>query len=189
MDPRRVLTRFDRTYATWRASLAGQSEEGFDRKRAAGGWTLGQVCDHVTATSQAFLDGAEALLRGEGEKRGRSLLVTVMTGIGSFPPFRFKVPPDLPDALQRLADPDPLTKARALERFSALERRTHALCEVIAAAPRELRSQHPAAGWVNAREWYQLSEMHLRHHLRQLHRIEKELQVGATTGSGPSGRR
>ncbi|MHC4493171.1 MAG: DUF1569 domain-containing protein, partial [Planctomycetota bacterium] len=88
-----------------------------------------------------------------------------------FPPFRLKVPSNLPDHLKRASDPDSPPKAEALERFATVARRTRDLCDAVAAAPRGLRSKHPAVGWVNARQWYQLSEMHMRHHLRQLRRI------------------
>ena len=165
-----MLAKTEKTYAVWREVLEGRGEQDYGRAPAAGGWTLGQLCDHVTLVSSAFLDAVEALTRGEGEERRGSFLAAAMCAVGSFPPFRLKVPPNLPDEVKRAADPDPLPRADALERFDAVARRTRELCDAVAAAPRRLRSEHPAAGWVNARQWYQLSEMHMRHHLRQLKR-------------------
>ena len=46
---------------------------------------------------------------------------------------------------------------------------------LIAAADPKLRKRHPVAGFLNAQQWYAFSEMHMRHHLRQLKRIEKQL--------------
>ncbi|MHC4931015.1 MAG: DinB family protein [Planctomycetota bacterium] len=174
MDSRKVLTGFEKTHATWRAALERGDEESYGAEQGAGGWTLGQICDHVAGTSQAFLDGAELLARGEGEERGGGMFAFLMCEvINGFPPFRFKVPPNLPASYARVAAPESISKAEALERLDAVARRTREMCDAVAAAPKNFRSKHPAAGWLNARQWYQMSEMHMRHHLRQLRRIEK----------------
>jgi hypothetical protein len=174
MNARKVLKGFEKTYATWRAALVRGDEERFGAKPAAGGWSLGQVCDHVTATSEAFLDGAETLAHGEGEERGGGMFAFIMCEVvNRFPPFRFKVPPNLPASYGRLATPDSISRAEALERFEAVAGRTRELQDTIASSSTKIRLKHPAAGWFNARQWYQLSEMHMRHHLRQLRRIEK----------------
>ncbi len=172
MDPRKLLAKTEKTLAVWQDALERSDDRAFDSAPDGGGWTLGQVCDHVTVVSLAFLDAVAALTRGEGEERGGSLMATVMCGIvGSFPPVRLKVPSNLPDEVKRAAAPDSLPKAEALKRFALVARRTRDLCDAVAAAPRGLRSQHPVLGWINARQWYQLSEMHMRHHLRQLRRL------------------
>ncbi|MHC4342756.1 MAG: DUF1569 domain-containing protein, partial [Planctomycetota bacterium] len=122
------------------------------------------------------LDGAETIATGEGEQRGGGMFTFIMCDVvKSFPPFRFKVPPNLPASYEKIATPESVTKGEALEHFEAVARRTRDMCDAIASAPEKLRSKHPAAGWCNARQWYQLSEMHMRHHLRQLRRIEKAL--------------
>lgn len=178
MDVRKVLAKIEKTEAAWNEALQRRTEDCFAKPRGDGEWTLGQACDHVTAVSMGFLDAAEALTRGEGEERRAGLMTTMMVGMGSLPPARFKVPPNLPPEFAKFAHPDPLTKAEALERFATVADRHKSLYEAVAAAPPRLRSKHPAAGWVNAAQWYKLSEMHMRHHLRQLRRIEKELDAG-----------
>jgi hypothetical protein len=172
MDPRKVLDKTEKTYAIWRNATESRDEQDFARAPDDGGWSLGQLCDHVSLVSSAFLDAAKALARGEGEERGGSFLAAVMCGVfRSFPPVRLKVPTNLPDEVKRAAAPDSLAKADALERLATVMQRTRILCDAVAAAPRGLRSEHPVLGWINARQWYQLSEMHMRHHLRQLRRL------------------
>ena len=122
-----------------------------------------------------FLDSASALTKGEGKERPGTLFQKIVFGIGSLPPGRFKVPKNLPKPFSRLAEPGALTRAESLRKFEEIGRRTHDLFAAVEAAPLGLRSKHPAAGWLNAAQWYQISEMHMRHHLRQLHRIEKNL--------------
>ena len=44
---------------------------------------------------------------------------------------------------------------------------------VAADAEPGLRRPHFALGFMNARQWYAFQEMHLRHHLRQLARLDR----------------
>jgi hypothetical protein len=37
------------------------------------------------------------------------------------------------------------------------------------------KTAHPAFGFLNAREWFHLIEMHFRHHLRQKKRLDRFL--------------
>jgi len=176
MDMQRVLQKLEKTSGAWRAVLERHTDECFSKERASGEWTLGQACDHVTGASLAFLDGAEALTRGEGKEGRAGLLPAFMIGVvGSLPPGRFKVPPNLPPEFAKFGTPEPMTKTEAIKRFEEVERRHRALLGPVAAASPKLRSKHPAAGWLNASQWYKLSEMHMRHHLRQLRRIERDL--------------
>ena len=38
------------------------------------------------------------------------------------------------------------------------------------------KTQHPGLGFLDALEWYQYTEMHMRHHIRQKDRILKSWQ-------------
>lgn len=178
MDMQRVFQKFEKTSGAWREVLSRRTDECFSKQRAHGQWTLGQACDHVTSVSLKFLEGAEALARGEGKEGRAALLPKFMIDvIGSLPPGRFKVPPNLPAEFAKFATPGPLTKEQATARFLEVERRHRELLDPVAAASPKICSKHPAAGWLNAGQWYKLSEMHMRHHLRQLRRIEKDLDA------------
>ncbi|MEE8106059.1 MAG: DinB family protein [Planctomycetota bacterium] len=176
MDMQRVLHKFETTSGTWRQALARRTDECFSKERADGEWTLGQACDHVTSVSLKFLEGAEALARGEGQPGRTGLMPKIMINlVGSLPPGRFKVPNNLPPEFATFATPNPITKTEAIARFEEVERRHRELLDPVSAASPKTCSKHPAAGWLNAGQWYKLSEMHMRHHLRQLRRIEKDL--------------
>jgi hypothetical protein len=176
MGPEAVRAKTERTCAIWTGVLEHLGPDAFERSTTVSGWTLGQVCDHVLTISDLFLDGAEALARNRGESRPGSFFGRFICVVGSFPPIRIKPPADLPIEFRCAAQPDSIAKEVSLERLAGVAARTNELCEAVAAAATSLRSKHPAAGWINARQWYQLSEMHMRHHLRQLRRIEKALR-------------
>ncbi len=171
MTTEKILRKHAKTYASWKAALEGTDGDAFSRDPGDGTWALGRICDHVLEAARVFLDQSEALTRGTGTERGAGMFAAIMLTIGSMPPGRFKVP-DLPPALARLGAPQAMTKDEALQGFVALDARMQALAPAVAAAPKRLRSKHPVAGWFNAPGWMQLSEMHTRHHLRQLKRIQ-----------------
>jgi len=172
----RTLRKHAATYSEWKKTLEGTDGDVFGRDPGERAWKLGEVCDHVLETSRAFLDQAEALARGaRGEERRGGVFAAIMSTVGTLPPMRVKVP-TLPPELSRIAQPEGLGKEEALRGFAALDERTRALAPEVAAAPRRLRAKHPVLGWFNAAGWFQLSEMHLRHHLRQLRRMRKALE-------------
>lgn len=174
MKPARVLTKFEKTFATWESALRSRPDEAFARKLDASAWTLGEVCDHVAFVSEFFLREIDPLAAGKGQHEKVSMAGRFIFLVGSFPPVRIKVP-ELPEGLERIARPEEIGKAEAERRFADIGSETRRLAAVAASADPKLRSRHPVAGFVNATQWYQLSEMHMRHHIRQLRRIQNEL--------------
>jgi len=176
MDAPGILAKFERTYATWREVIERTDAECFAKDLGAGQWTLGQACDHVTGVSLAFLEKAQAMANGEGEVHSGGLMPLIaFEWIGSLPPVRFKVPENLPPEYAHFARPESIDKGETIRRFEQVAEQQRALCQPVAATNPKMRMKHPAAGWLTAKQWYRGSEMHMRHHLRQLRRIEQKL--------------
>jgi hypothetical protein len=170
--PERSLAKFERTMADWYATLERIGEHQFTPAPEGDGWTAGQVCHHVALAGGKFLEQVRACANGEGETKGFQLLPALVTGIGSFPPARIRFPTDkAPPGWRKAGDPDPLTRTEALEQLARMEHAMHEHCAMAAAAGTHMRTKHFAAGWMHAAQWYQLVEMHTRHHLRQLRRL------------------
>jgi len=51
------------------------------------------------------------------------------------------------------------------------------ILQTVEQSPLESKTPHPAFGYLNAREWYQIIPMHFHHHLRQKSRLDKFLGV------------
>ena len=117
-----------------------------------------------------LLDNAVRCADGDGAKKRFSFLPWMITAMGSFPPTRIRLP-ELPAELRHMAEPEPMKKDAALARLDGTLEQMRAVLPAISAAPPGCRREHPAGGWPNARQWYQMNEMHLRHHLRQLARL------------------
>lgn len=167
MRPAKSLAKFEQTHTRWRAAVEAADEAEFARVPEGGGWSLGQLCDHVVSVATLMLDQVERCAFGRGKEHGFSLLPALVSALGSMPPVRVKVPP-MPTELAHIGAPKTLTRAEALARLSAVAERTRLLVDTAAQASPRQRTRHPVGGWLNARHWYQLHEIHLRHHLRQL---------------------
>ena len=171
--PTKVLTRHDATVARWRSILASQDETRFARTPPDGGWSLAQVCDHVAVASEIALDHVHCLVCGDGTCCGGKWMPAAILRIGTFMPVRYKVPEGLTGPYARMAMPEVIPIEAADARLRAIDERAHALHDKVLTSDRKQRIEHPTAGWLNAVQWYQLAEMHMRHHLRQAARIEK----------------
>lgn len=171
MNIDRSLARFERTLERWEQALASLDDAAFTRLPADGGWSVGQVCDHVAGAGQLILDQVQRCADGEAEVRGFQLKGALVALLGSIPPVRVKVP-DVP-LLETVARPANLARDAALGRLRALASRTRSMAEPARGASPRQRTRHPLAGYLNAGQWFQFNEMHLRHHLRQLARLRE----------------
>ncbi|MGY0039102.1 hypothetical protein [Pedobacter sp. NJ-S-72] len=108
------------------------------------------------------------LLEGEGMVKPTAFIVKMVLFFGSFPPkAKYKVPKVL------LGREKKITKTAAedfIERF--LEQLNIVYSQLHLADP-ALKTRHPRLGYLNAEQWFRFTEIHLKHHLKQLKRIEK----------------
>ena len=156
---------------TYIDKLDAYSEEQFLQKPSEHAWSLGQVYVHVLLASEHFfLKQADKCLnkdetkRGKGKNRNGKILFL----INGFPNIKFKmprsveVPPRPPENIDYVRG----KLAKAMELAKGIESRLDGY-------DKDERIKNPAFGYLNAKEWYRMAEMHFRHHLRQLKRTEK----------------
>ena len=171
--PQSILSDFEKTAEIWRSSLEHYSEEQFSRKPDGNGWSIGQVYNHLVGGTRRYqLRQIAACLDGKGTHNGEGKTISgmIVFALGRFLPARIKVPPS--DAYTP-KQPGGIQEIRA---------GLHHLIEAIREAGKALegateiqKTRHFILGALNAREWYQLTEMHFRHHLRQKGRLDQFL--------------
>jgi hypothetical protein len=168
-----ILSRFERTAAIWLASLDDYSEEKFARKPDADSWSIGQVYNHLVSGTRLYhlQQIAQCLESRETERKaGKKLPGKLTFLLGSFLPVRIKVPPS--DAYTPKQPASKEAMRTGLEKLMRMMRETE---QKLAGASEIPATNHPALGALNAREWFQLIEMHFRHHLRQKVRLDRWL--------------
>ncbi len=89
---------------------------------------------------------------------------------------------ELPDVLiegplTNATTPQPASKEALLQGLTDLKEKIKTLEIVIATSSYKGKTKHPGLHYFTAKEWLQFADMHLRHHLRQLKRIETFLDT------------
>jgi len=168
-----ILSQFEKTAGIWLASLSQYSEEQFVKKPDADSWSIGQVYNHLVAGTRLYhLQQIALCLDGKQiEKNVRKTIPGNLTFfLGSFPPMRIKVPTS--ETYTPKQPPNIETMKTGLEKLLKIMRETE---KKISGASEIPKTAHPAFGFLNAREWFHLIEMHFRHHLRQKKRLDRFL--------------
>jgi hypothetical protein len=159
----------------YKAALERYTPEQLQYKSAPDQWSIGQMYSHVImAALFFFIDNAEKCLKNHKTGTGdKTRMGKIMFLFGSFPPMRFKMPkriavePHQPKNLQEIRE----GLDNLLARMEEVKQRLDTDFDP------EKKRENPVFGWLNALEWWQLMEMHFRHHLRQKNRIDKAIRT------------
>jgi hypothetical protein len=168
-----ILFQFERTAAALLDSLKNYSEEQFAKKPDNDSWSMGQMYNHlVSGTARFPLQQIALCLDGKGSAThsGIKFPFKLFFLFGSMPPTRIKVPPS---DTYTPKQPENIEAMRVgLEQLIKIMREIE---PKIASSSSTHATAHPAFGYLTARQWFQLIEMHFRHHLQQKQRIENFL--------------
>ena len=166
-----LLRSFNQTIVTWRQGLERYSYQEIRTSPGVESWSIGQVVLHIIEESHWYLDQISKCLKSdENAEKGISPKIERWFEQHSFPNKRFKGPPDLPTPLQ------PASKEALLNQFDDLNNKIREVGKMISSCESKGRAKHPSNGYLNAKEWYQYTEMHMRHHLRQKERLDNFLR-------------
>ncbi|MFC3803516.1 DinB family protein [Cohnella sp. GCM10012308] len=182
MNTKETLREFEETVNGYIQELEGFSLEQLLWKPAEEAWSLGQMHMHLIRSAQfmhlrnvalCLSPGAET----EGSPAGKSEQGEALFRAGSFPPERIQVPPS-----PQYTPPQPESKEQIVDGLRDTVRRMAEIESAVAAAfdPNKDKTLalvqntviHPRLGGLNALEWFQLIEMHYRHHLLQKKRLD-----------------
>lgn len=177
MDTKETLRKFEVTVNGYIRDLEGFSLEQLLWKPAEEEWSLGQMHMHLIGSAQFMQLRNVALCLAPnddpaGSPAGKTMQAEEMFKAGSFPPERIQVPPS-----PQYTPPQPDSKEQIVAGLrDTVSRMTEIEPRVAAAkdAAFELAQNtvaHPRLGGLNALEWFQLVEMHYRHHLLQKKRL------------------
>ncbi|MBN3522885.1 DinB family protein [Paenibacillus apiarius] len=136
-------------------------------------WSLGQMYNHLIRSTLFMQLGAIAKCAEEESTEtaeGMSEHGQRIFQMGAFPPIKIKVP----DSPQH-TPPQPESKEQLAKGLNEVWEKTQSWATKLHEIPGTRKVMHPRLGYLNAPEWFQLTEMHLRHHLRQQETLEQEL--------------
>lgn len=180
MNTKAALQSFEQVQETYLRALDRFDLERLTRVTAEDDWSIGQMYMHLIQSALHMqLRNAElcgnpqeaAAAGGEGKTEDGQAVFA----LGSFPPIRIRVPAD-----KQVTPPQPESKRQIVEGFARVAERMRELEPTLDAIPPSRTVRHPRLGALNAKEWFCLVEMHFRHHLRQLERLEAQLAASRT---------
>jgi hypothetical protein len=170
-----VLSEFEKIANIWLDALNGYTEQQFALKPDAHSWSIGQVYYHLVKGTRAFhLQQIARCCEGKDVEtgKGKSIPGKLTYLLGSFPPMKITVPPS-----ESYTPKQPDSRESIRAELTALMATMREDEQKVAAAPEDQKTNHRGFGYLNAHEWYQLVEMHFRHHLRQKARIDAFLKT------------
>ena len=173
--PSENFSKFESLVQIWQNELNKYTEEQFLRKPNHDKWSIGQVYMHLFQSAKFFhiKQIEQCILRqgttinGAKTKKGK-----VVFALGMFLPIRVKVPPS-----PQYTPVQPKNKEDVSEKLNQIIIEMKNILQTVEQSPLESKTAHPAFGYLNAREWYQIIPMHFHHHLRQKTRLDKFLRV------------
>lgn len=161
-----------KTVAFYESELPKYSESDFAKKQTEEAWSIGQMYQHLVKGTMVFHAkfAEKALSTDENSGEGKTMPGKISYLIGGFPPIRIKVP-----ASTEYTPPQPKSRTAVEEDLENLKVQLKDLAEKIDTSNSKGKTKHPGFGYLTALEWFQMIEMHFKHHLRQKKRLDKFL--------------
>lgn len=170
MSPSEISKNLSNTFEIYLSSLPSYTHEAFDFKKEEDIWSLGQMYEHLyTSGIYFFLANINRCL----EKR-KGTLDAAPNKSGFFVLKNNEIPEGKYERPDTGRNPEPVSRGIQFYEKNLPQLLTEFLKkeDLVSNDSGEYRTEHPYFGFLNAREWYQSMEIHLRHHLRQKAELE-----------------
>lgn len=156
----------------WEEELNNYSDEEFGRITNVSQWTIGQLYQHLIIETRVLnLKNIKQSLSLQSEnKPSKNIFGRLLFLVKTIPPYKFKIRDVKSNAIQQPSNIEAVRfhlkqlKANIQEVAQSLKVTNNA------------KTLHPFLGYLNAYEWFELIEIHFRHHLRQKSKIDKALE-------------
>jgi hypothetical protein len=163
-----VFTSIHKISFSYKQKLANIPSENFQQDPGSGGWSYSEVYNHIFDLSILSLHELEKCLSGKGKKRSTPLITKLILFFGALPPaIRFKVPNLLASRVKKCS------KAEAETMITEFLVQLQPFGNKLEKANADIKTPHPKLGFLNGSQWLRFIEIHLKHHLKQLKRIDR----------------
>ncbi|RZL45986.1 MAG: hypothetical protein EOP00_16420 [Pedobacter sp.] len=167
MNTTKVYQSILRIVNAYQAKLDTKGEEDFILTPPIGGWSYSEVYSHIFDASLLSLIALNNCIKGEGEIKPTHFGTKVVLFFGALPPGKkYKVPKRLVDRVKKI---NLMAAQQFITDFELQLLKIHPLIDN---ANPKIKTKHPRLGYLNAKQWLRFIEIHLKHHLKQLKRIE-----------------
>lgn len=155
--------------------LHSTSESEFQRTPAPGVWSYAEVFAHIFRSNMLMRPIIEKCFNGQAIENSDSLKIPyrLVLFFRRYPPtMKFKVPPKLEHLVEKI------NKDQAQGLIDQFRKDLPELISMAEKASPNQKVKHPRMGLLNAEQWMMFTELHTKHHERQLKRVGKLLANG-----------
>jgi len=169
METNRVTTlleRFNDTIDQWIKAVDDYTLDMLHRQPQPGSWSLGQVYTHIIDDSNWYVEQMKAALATDADsEKEMDDRAKYMIKHNGFPDMLIEGPSTNKPIAQ------PQSKEALVQSLQTIKDEVNRLDLSHAVG----KTPHPGFLYLNALEWLQMMEMHMRHHFRQKNRIDSAL--------------
>lgn len=141
------------------------------RKPSPNSWSLGQVIMHLLADTNFYFEQIKICV-SSNDHTDRKAAEEAKTMF-----FKNSFPDEIIEgASSNSSVPQPGNKEQLMSSLKNLKNEFNVIDSMISKSLFHGKTKHPGLGYFNADEWFQFTEMHLRHHLKQKERIDSFLK-------------
>ena len=163
---------FNQTIDRWIKELKEYDFKQLCAKPSSNSWSMGQVGMHLIENTNYFIEQIKiCMATDDNANEEASPEAKQMFQNNDFPNEILEGPPS------NLKTPQPQSKEALLSGLKNLKNEIDSVAVLISASQFKGKTKHPGLNYFNASEWFQFSEMHFRHHLRQKKRIDEFLKM------------
>lgn len=170
MTAQEINAALHHTMTPYLEAIGTYTDEQFAHKEADDIWSLGELYEHLVLSANYFFlaNTMRSLDKRKGQEGGEmNAKADNAYKYNGFPPIKVKMP-----ASESTMKVEVKEKGSYVGSFSKIIADLDALTERVAEDDGTYKVNHSAFGWLNAEQWYQMLEIHHRHHLRQKAELE-----------------
>ncbi|MCJ0741711.1 DinB family protein [Pedobacter montanisoli] len=157
--------------AKYRAVLETLNPEQFTETPPLGGWSYAEVYNHIFDSSLLSMMAISNCIKGQGTKGSTPFKVKMVLLWGKFPSGKkIKAPERIESRVKKIS----IEAARQLITDFEIMFEKH--FSLIKTADPSVKVKHPVLNLLNARQWVRFIQIHLKHHLKQIERIENSFK-------------
>lgn len=168
MNTVKIISSIQQVVQNYKSRLASIDDSKFQQSREDGSWSYSEVYQHIFDLSILSLTELDKCLSGDGKSRKTHWIARLILYFGRFPPaMKFKVPKPLAPRVKKISS------AQASGMIDKFLKQLEPYGTKIVLSNPDVKTAHPRLGYLNATQWLRFIEIHLKHHLKQLDRIDK----------------
>ena len=163
---------FNQTIDIWIQALEQYSFTQLCTRPAVKSWSPGQLYLHLINDTHYYIEQIKTCITtNDNSMEKASPGATIMFCNNEFPDAIIEGHPD------NSLIPQPGSKEQLLHSLIKLKDEINRVDSLISTSVFKGKTNHPGFNYLGAGEWFQLAEMHFRHHLRQKKRMDDFLKA------------